>query len=766
MSSSLTEEVKRKRKPPPPPPKKPQLAASARSNGRQSPMSQASNSSLKPDHDCPRKDSQPNSRKANAETQTDGNSDQSDDNDGTSEASIETSDTNDEKETGELTGIGRRVKKKDGKSHVIDEAKWDPHPSSGPEGFDIIIDRPRGKDIFTTTSPLLLKAFDKTLKKAGYPYITKSGDSIAFKEPFVPLYFSYDKVVAAATEELEQSPDAFDPKSLARLQCWYEKHVLASHVKLKETLKTGWVTFEDLWALFQPGELVYCIDNFKQPRLYVTAATAERHNIPDDMDLPPLPLLGNLRKRRFIVDMWFMDWDASFQVFKRQKETRKIQSFNGSRRISDLEFYPMRFFDHGDQGSIDDLLAKLRQRGQVWKRLVSEEPVSMYHSGPAIEFRNDASALELGTDRVENRNMNARVVIDHSGWTQFRGNGVLRRMTTMLEFYASTNEDREAPVSVAGLEDVPGVPDSAPKSEPFTDFQAQLCPSELYCCMTRTTVWYSVTIANLTPVEWQKDAIDGLVIAHDTKQTLCDLVEEHKRGSFAGSLSDFIANKGQALVLVLHGPPGVGKTLTAELSKEKEVVVRLEKIFELAVRWDAVLLIDEADVVLEKRSYENLKRNAIVSVFLRMLEYYRGILFLTTNRLGSMDVAFQSRVSLAVRFNPLTAELRRQIWLNFITRLDPVETRAREELLARLDDVQQWDLNGRQIRNILRMAQSIALAREKRRGAMRFAHVEQIVNETLRFQDYFEEEYRESRWKLEELDKGRKFQQKRSLARR
>lgn len=50
-----------------------------------------------------------------------------------------------------------------------------------------------------------------------------------------------------------------------------------------------------------------------------------------------------------------------------------------------------------------------------------------------------------------------------------------------------------------------------------------------------------------------------------------------------------------------------------ELSKEKEVVVRLERIFELAVRWDAVLLIDEADVVLEKRSYENLKRNAIVS---------------------------------------------------------------------------------------------------------------------------------------------------------
>lgn len=343
--------------------------------------------------------------KAEAGTQTDGNLGHTDGNDSASESSTEISDVNEEKETGELTGIGRRVKRKDGKYHVIDEAKWDRYPSAGPEGFDIIIDRPKGKDVFTTTSPLLLKAFDVALKKAGYPYITKSDDSIAFKEPFVPLYFSYDEVVAAATEELARSPDAFDPKSLDRLQSWYEKHVLASHVKLKETLKTGWVTFEDLWALFQPGELVYCTDTFKQPRLYVTAATAERNNIPDDLDLPPLPMFGTLRKRRFIVDLWFMDWDASFQVFKRQKETRKIHSFNGSRRITDLEFYPVRFLHDGDQRSIDDLLANLRQRGQLWKKLASEDPVSMYHSGPAIEFRNDASALELGTDRVENRNV-------------------------------------------------------------------------------------------------------------------------------------------------------------------------------------------------------------------------------------------------------------------------------------------------------------------------------------------------------------------------
>jgi hypothetical protein len=49
------------------------------------------------------------------------------------------------------------------------------------------------------------------------------------------------------------------------------------------------------------------------------------------------------------------------------------------------------------------------------------------------------------------------------------------------------------------------------------------------------------------------------------------------------------------------------------LTAEDQVVSRLRKIFEQAARWDAVLLLDEADVILEKRSYEDLRRNGIVS---------------------------------------------------------------------------------------------------------------------------------------------------------
>lgn len=64
---------------------------------------------------------------------------------------------------------------------------------------------------------------------------------------------------------------------------------------------------------------------------------------------------------------------------------------------------------------------------------------------------------------------------------------------------------------------------------------------------------------------------------------------------------------------------------------------RLQFWFKLAKSWGAVLLLDEADVYMEQRTVSDLKRNNLVASFLRTLEYYQGILFLTTNRVGAFD---------------------------------------------------------------------------------------------------------------------------------
>jgi hypothetical protein len=109
-------------------------------------------------------------------------------------------------------------------------------------------------------------------------------------------------------------------------------------------------------------------------------------------------------------------------------------------------------------------------------------------------------------------------------------------------------------------------------------------------------------------------------------------------------------------------------------------------VFVSVAQWDAVLLFDEADVIFEKRFFGDFERDGIVSVFLRMLEYYEGILFITTNRLSIMDPAFQS---------------------------------------------------GREIRNVLTIARSLALAKRKSGGGLQFEHVDQVADETMKFQGHF-----------------------------
>ena len=140
----------------------------------------------------------------------------------------------------------------------------------------------------------------------------------------------------------------------------------------------------------------------------------------------------------------------------------------------------------------------------------------------------------------------------------------------------------------------------------------------------------------------------------------------------------------------------------------------LSKWFKLAEIWGAVMLIDEADVYLERREVNELDRNGLVSVFLRAMEYYRGILFLTTNRVGHFDPAFFSRIHVYIGYRPLDREGRKRIWLQFFQKLELersgevcVAAGAKKYVLS--DDVlEDIEWNGREIRNAFQTAVALA----------------------------------------------------------
>ena len=83
----------------------------------------------------------------------------------------------------------------------------------------------------------------------------------------------------------------------------------------------------------------------------------------------------------------------------------------------------------------------------------------------------------------------------------------------------------------------------------------------------------------------------------------------------------------------------------------------------------------------------------------------------------------------------------------------------KEELRSNLDSMKIWPLNGREIRNVLVIAQSLAWDQHRRKGALRYELVESVASDTINFQEYYEQEKRESRAKLATTAK-REFREK------
>jgi ATPase family associated with various cellular activities (AAA) len=200
------------------------------------------------------------------------------------------------------------------------------------------------------------------------------------------------------------------------------------------------------------------------------------------------------------------------------------------------------------------------------------------------------------------------------------------------------------------------------KEDSFTDDELLIASPVVLGFAFSEKLWLEFTVSGIRDVEWNEGAYDSLVLPENHKSIVKSLVTSHKF-SAAKNIDDVISGKGKGLVAVLHGPPGTGKTLTAEgiaellkcplymvsageLGTDPRVLERsLTDILDIAHAWGAVLLLDEADVFLEERSIHDIHRNALVSIFLRLLEYFQGILFLTTNRVETFDDAFQSRTT-------------------------------------------------------------------------------------------------------------------------
>ena len=448
------------------------------------------------------------------------------------------------------------------------------------------------------------------------------------------------------------------------------------------------ITFDSLWAILPPNELLFRIDSLSEPCVFRLLYHYEVHK--NDLTEVYIEIVCN-------------SVDYNGKVFGTTFPTAvKIMEFPGSKKIAELEVFPLQFHPKREQ-----IRQSLIERGQ--KRIhIQQRRLNNYKGHGLIEVEKEVSDPRSTMFNPQNAmfnpqsamlkekvNFHGRVIIDHAVYDHIvPKNGMVSKIQ------------------------------SAIPEEALTEDQILMLPSILYGFSLGDKIWGGFAVSRLSNVEWDDTVWESLVLPATEKALIRTLVKSHSRNN--NGFDDFVKEKGKGLVGLFTGSPGVGKTLTAEAIAEDVrkplymlssgelgdqpglMDTKLKQIMELTEIWGAVLLIDEADVFLSQRDQTSMTRNACVSNFLRQLEYYQGILILTTNRKEHIDEAFKSRVHFCHHYEGLDKDARMSIWQKFLQKAEANPSVKVSIDKKGYDDLSLMPLNGRQIKNAMKMAQSMA----------------------------------------------------------
>jgi flagellar biosynthesis GTPase FlhF len=371
--------------------------------------------------------------------------------------------------------------------------------------------------LYVNPKPLRELLFDVI---GNYPSDPIDVDDVQIESPYHSLFHYREKLESEGLKRFENDEESLGQLKL--LMSWIKTHFeldLIAHARcVSGDLKA--ISYDRLWTLFPPETIVYSKLLEKHRAFRVRESWYETGEMPG---------LG--------LKVKFIDFDGE-RVGSRKMELF-IPKYTGTQELSELPTMPLDMLD-----DCKEVREELTARGRKFETYIGQQ-YEQY----------DGVALKKTQQGYARYNVTGRVMIDCKTYHRLEPNDSFSVKELVNDEAAKKERARLRAAGNTGFVTKGTVHDKL---------------SEEDVLLTNATVrGYSFTIKKflefftdqLVPIEWNSSCFDDLVLDAGTKKTVQALVSTHsmEREGF----DDIVKGKGQGLVCVLHGPPGVGKTLTA-----------------------------------------------------------------------------------------------------------------------------------------------------------------------------------------------------------